>query len=409
MMCIAAMSLSAKTTKVDSLSLQISHIEQQIREEGYDIDQLQKEVLLNEKALHSAEEHIDRVNEEISNQIAASSHTIQAWGWIIAVIAIAVSIVMTIAGIVFTHYINKMRKNIIQLTTEAKKQLKQAETASDDIADQQQRINAQQQEIKTIHDATEKNVKELQKLHKDIQNNMSELYARLRREETIVLLKRLDEIPEDIENLSDILLARELNDDDYSLLLSAYHNLIERSLELSSVSNVVELREKNSKFAILEESYALLFAQHFMGKSILNPELRDLLCVRFPIFFDECFFRNDAEKSTRDFKDGLDAMEDSQQQMELLKEFISAIVRSHYSRLTELYKILLNNLSESQLEDVWDAVSKDNSNAIHFANTIKDVLSSVNPQNTTINKITAYIEETEKAETPSSPDASVQA
>ena len=91
----------ARITKLDSLSIRVVDVETQLHVERQAISILQKEVEINEKSLRCIEEHVDRVNEEISNQIASSSHTIQVWGWIFTVLAILVSI----AGILFAYYI----------------------------------------------------------------------------------------------------------------------------------------------------------------------------------------------------------------------------------------------------------------------------------------------------------------
>ena len=70
----------ARITKVDSLSIRIVDVETQLRAERQAILILQKEEEIYEKSLRCIDEHVDRVNEEISNQVALSSHTIQVWG-----------------------------------------------------------------------------------------------------------------------------------------------------------------------------------------------------------------------------------------------------------------------------------------------------------------------------------------
>lgn len=62
----------ARITKLDSLSIRVVDVETQLHVERQAISILQKEVEINEKSLRCIEEHVDRVNEEISNQIASS-------------------------------------------------------------------------------------------------------------------------------------------------------------------------------------------------------------------------------------------------------------------------------------------------------------------------------------------------
>lgn len=380
----------AKPSKMDSIEVKLNAIEQRMAIEEQAMACVEREVALYEKEMNAVNEHVDRVNEAIANQIASSSHTIQVWGIVIAVIAIVVSIVLTIAGVVFTYYINKMRKNIVQLTSEAKKQLKQAEAASEDIAEQQQRVNAQQQEIKKLQDATEKNVKELQQLHSDIQNNMNAIYIKLRREETVAMLQRLEEIPEDITNLGDILLARTLEKEDFLRILNAYRNLVKRCSELNSDCSVAELRQKDEAFEAREMSYALQFAQHFFDQAIVVPEVRELLQPRFDIFWGGCFFKNDAEKSTRDFKQGVSSLGEALQ-TELLSDYINAMSQSPYAMFAEWYKLLLANLSEQQVNDIWDNVTKRNKDAISFAESMKENMMALNPKSALLENIEAYI------------------
>ena len=380
----------ARITKVDSLSIRVVDVEAQLHVERQAISILQKEVEINEKSLRCIEEHVDRVNEEISNQIASSSHTIQVWGWIFTVLAILVSI----AGILFAHYIHKTSKDMSRLTSEAAEQLKQAEEQSNDINEMQQRTMSQQSEIKKALLEIENQKHELQKLYSDIQKNSQKIYASMRREETTALLIRLEEIPEDIVNISKTLFTRNLNDTDFTKLLNAYYNLIARSKELNNISSTAELRTKDYNFASLENSYILLFAQHFMGKSIVKEEIRESLRSRFFLLFNKCFFRNDAEKSTKDFKQGIMNLSDAKLQMDLMKEFVEAIIQSRYQKLTELYDILLSGWTELQLREIWETVTKKQTDALPFANAIQTVVTNLNPQSTLLEAIAGYINRT---------------
>ncbi len=157
LLCIICIVGYAKPNKVDSLSVRMENVERAFDAERREIAILQKEVEACERSLRNIDAHVDRTNEEISNQIAVSSHTIQVWGWLIAVLAILVSI----AGIWYAHYINRLRKDITQLLSDAKNQLDQAEEASADIAEQQQRVSALQKEITISQDVMENKLQEL--------------------------------------------------------------------------------------------------------------------------------------------------------------------------------------------------------------------------------------------------------
>lgn len=391
--CLAYSTISAKSSKVDSLSLEVASLKYQITEKQHLIESTQNELMIFEKELEYIYKHTENANEDISNLISASSHIIQVWGWVIS----AIAILLSIFGVAFAFVTNKLRKNIALLTSQAMSQLKQAEIGTTEIAEQQAKISIQQEEIKKMQSSTEAKIQELQNIYSNIQENSQEIYRKLRREETIALLERLENVPDDIVNIADIMLARDLEESDFSKLFNAYQKLIIRYTELYNAHSVAEIRKNNSLFAELEGSYSLQFAQHFMGQSILKPEIRDLVCPRFFVFFNKCFFRNDAEKSTKDFKKGVLLLDNIQQQIEISAEFIDAIAKSRYSRLTELYQTLLSDLNEKQLKGIWDAVSIKNSNAVFFANTFKDIIININPTSTLLEDVDKYIKGSESA------------
>lgn len=395
LLCITCIISYAKPNKVDSLFTRVGDVENLVEADRREIAILRKEVDLCEKSLRGIDEHVDRANTEVSNQIAASSHTIQSWGWIIAIIAIGATILASIAGIWYARYINKMRKDITHILSEAQKQLKQAEEASVDIAEQQQRVNVMQREIAKSQDVVENKLQELQNLYLDIQKNSRQIYDSMKREETLSLLHRLEDVPEDVTNLQGLLLVRPLADEDFDVLLKAYHNLIAQNLKLYNVSEVEELRETSSQFCFKEETFLLLFAQHFMGRSIEIVELRSLLRNMFDSLFEDYFFINDAEKSTKDFKCGVSSLEVSQQ-TDLLADYILAMTNSKYSQFIEWYNILLSDITEEQLTNIWNFVVSKNSKAIFFANSIKEIVAEEHPQSPLIETISLYIEQAEQ-------------
>ena len=386
LLCTTYMISYAKPNKVDSLSARMVKVESLVETEQRERAILQKEVEFCEKSLRNIDEHVDRANVEISNQIAASSHTIQAWGWIIAIITILVSIV----GIWYAYYINKMRKDITHLLSEAQDQLNQADEASDGIAEQQQRLSAQQSDIRKTLADTEEKIKELQQLYHDIQGNAREIYENVKREETKALLTRLENVPEDVSTLHGLLLVRPLEEEDFEIILRAYNGLITLNLDIYGITSVEELRKRSQQFINKEEAFMLLFAQHFMGKAIVVPALRSRLQLMFESLFRNYFFKNDAEKSTRDLKAGVATLEVGLQS-EIIADYILAMSTSRYAKYMEWYKVLLVDMAEKQLEEIWDSVTMRHKKAISFAKSIKEIVADLNPQSPLLEKIAAYI------------------
>ena len=122
---------------------------------------------------------------------------------------------------------------------------------------------------------------EVETTNKQINTDLSSLYKRLRREETITLLKRLIDVPEDIDNISGLLLSRDLFDEDFKLLLQAFSKLPE---------------DARKEYV---DDYRGLFFQHFAGLSIKEERLRSMFIDGFEEMLSLCF-RNDVIKSTKD-------------------------------------------------------------------------------------------------------------
>lgn len=109
------------------------------------------------------------VNAHISNQIEVASYTLDA-----------IALIATIAGIFLAVFINRSYEKITNIRREV-------------------------EDTKAYVDG-----------HND------QLYQRLKRNDTLNLLKRLTEVPEDIHNISPLLFSRELLEEDFATLKRAY-------------------------------------------------------------------------------------------------------------------------------------------------------------------------------------------
>ena len=139
--------------------------------------------------------------------------------------------------------------------------------------------------------------------------------------------------------------------------------------------------------------YELLFAQHFLRQAIMKDDLQYLIRKDFA-YLMTCYYRNDVEKSTEDLKLGVQKL-DSDLMLEIIKEYINALVNSKYRDLSKLYKVLLTDLNEDQLNEIWSAITRQNSQAYTFAGAIKDIIENFYPQSTLLNIIAAYVNSTE--------------
>ena len=257
-------------------------------------DSLIKEV----KNLSSRFEYEQRSNEralnDISNQIGAASFNLTHFGILFSVFALGLGVYMTY-----------LERKTVSIREETKDLLKQ-----------------------TI--VTKEQVENINKL---IQNDIYGLFIKIKREETIHILKRLQNVPEDISNLSNALLSRELEKEDFYILKDAYLKL---STEPGLASGALRLGMN------FKDSYHLLFFQHFLDLSI-SDEIIGPNLISFYETAINCAFENDITKSTEDFTKGIIDVGYQRCDKEI-NSFIKGISKSVYKDFDKVYEIIFNAL-----------------------------------------------------------------
>lgn len=188
--------------------------------ENLEIIILQNEVKLLEKKIELNKENYKTLyegsvnatnqhSEQLSNQISAGSLTVDF-----------IALVFTVGGIALALYIQDLSKKMIRLSKKVEESKKEIETTT---------VNQ---------------------------------YLKFKRAETVSILERLNEVPEDITNLSILLLSRDLLPEDYYLLKKAYF----------------EARKKKYRS---NDEYITLFAQHFPYESFNDAEIRETFIESF--------------------------------------------------------------------------------------------------------------------------------
>lgn len=153
---------------------------------------------------------------------------------------------------------------------------------------------------------------------KKIQSDISGLYKQLREEETITLLRRLEEEPQDISNLEGLLLARSINNEEgFPILKSAYMNLLKAENDQKDVD----------LFDDCKGSYMILFFQHFLYESLLDDDIREDLRKAFEIGC-QCAFKRDILKSTKDLCMLLSESDAPFEKEPMLVDYLKAINQS---------------------------------------------------------------------------------
>lgn len=117
-------------------------------------------------------------------------------------------------------------------------------------------INRQFEKIKEMKNTVEN-------VRKAIEGHTTDLYQKLKREETQNLLNRLEEVPEDITNICNLLLSRDLIETDYIYLRNPYLRIKKnRPLDVNA-----------------EENYMILFMQHFPYKALKDSDIKEDMII----------------------------------------------------------------------------------------------------------------------------------
>lgn len=122
-----------------------------------------------------------------------------------------------------------------------------------------------------------KKIKEMKEIVEDtkqyIDKHNKQLYIQIKRDETIELLNRLKEVPEDITNLCQLLLSRDLLEEDYLRLKESY------------------LKARESDYDL----YIVLFMQHFPFQSLKDSDLKDKIISNIDSYKLNQMFNRDIE------------------------------------------------------------------------------------------------------------------
>ena len=229
------------------------------------------------------------------------------------------SVLLAIGGIFLGVYINRKENNMQSL-------LKQVEQKKD--------------EVEKLEEKTSKTKKEIEELNNDINNDIEGLYAKLRREETITLLKRLVYEPNDVDNIGILLVSRDLEPSDFKYLLTAYRNLKEKH----------ELTDK--EYTKIQYKYIIIFFQHFCGQSILHELVKDDIISFFRPAM-ECAFLNDIKNSTESLIGCLNKS-DTDNKTDIIFQYISALNKSKYKTHNKLYEMIVSKCKDDfVIQSVW--------------------------------------------------------
>lgn len=203
-------------------------------------------------------------------------------------------------------------------------------------------VKKKREQIEKIKDYVDEKRKDVLEIDNKITSDIDGLYEKLRKSETKVLLKRLADVPEDINNLFFLLASRKLYKEDFGRFLVAYRNL----------------KNKNGyKNEVYFLNYLTLFFQHFCGEAVAQEIVRDDLIDHFQIVLNSAFKR-EVEESTKSLILCLNKNQGTSSNEEVLKKYLSALIQSEHKDYTEPYRIILDNYSnKEELKEICEKLN----------------------------------------------------
>lgn len=318
---VSAQTLQSRVNKVVET---VNKNEAEIKEVESKIDKLSDRFDNLEYAVEKQKDIIAQEQTAIDNSLSAANHNISIFSYIVA----AIGIIIAIGSFAFGAYFSKKTEQILESVDKKRDEIDQLK-----------------QEITKIKD-------EAKGLNDEIKDNVDGLFNRLRRDDTISLLGRLVDVPEDIGNIFKMLLARKLHPSDFNLLLKAYTKLMSENKESAEKKPILGMSQK--------EQYLLLFFQHFCGKSIQSSLLKDDVISHFFTAL-QCAFKIDVRNSLSSLVETLNNFDINGENESILAEYLVALNKSRHRTYTEPYQLIVDNCNDTiNLQSVWNKLVEQN-------------------------------------------------
>lgn len=308
--------LGAEIVRIDSLQNHIAGLEQKLQ-------------LLQEKVALS-NDIISQSNASICNQLTATENYFAVGSIVVAVIAV-------ILGAYITYLTYKVKK--ISDTTDKK---------IEQVTELLTKIGEKEQNIKAIESNIGRMQADVENLDRNIRTDIRGISDLFRKEDTAALFDRLVEIPEDIVNIRNMLLSREIDQSLFPKMKEAYINLKGRD-----------------EFDKYKQSYLLLMFQHFLGSTVCDDELTQDLRVFLPICMRSAW-SVDMLRSTYDIVQKLATYPDKEKATTILTDYILKVEESKHAKNKEIYKIITEGSTDDTLKAIWEILSTNTPKPEHF-------------------------------------------
>lgn len=259
----------------------------------------------------------------ISNQLDSASYNLTLFGLLFAIAAILIGL-----------YVTYIERKIVKIGEENKELLTKNQKIKEDV----------------------------EALNKLIQSDIYNLFLKIKREESVHILDRLVKVPKDIANVCQSLLSRELEQEDFTKLRQAY-------LNLGEIQNDYH------------HQYNHLFFQHFLGQSLKDEKLRQVISKFIPSGIGSSF-DNDIVKSSSDFVTVIVDMGIQEFKHEI-NLFFNGLTNSEFKTFGVVYQLLFDNLKSRknrfEIFNVIESVQDKRIAKIEFGKVLQDFYAEHNP------------------------------
>lgn len=301
-------------TRIDSVESIIQRVEKESASK-IEIENLNSKIEYQQKLY-------DQTINSISTQLDSANYSLTLFGLLFAITAIIVGV-----------YVTYVERKIVRISEENKELL------------------TKNQNIK----------KEVEELNRLIQNDIYNLFLKIKKEETEHILQRLIKVPKDIANVCESLLSRDLSTDNFLALRQAY----------------LKLKESDESY---KHQYHLLFFQHFFAQSLRDTQIRKDILNFIPDGI-EAAFENDIIKTTNDFITIIAEKGFSEFKLEINKYF-KGLSHSEHKTFKNVYDTILLNLKQKdkafELFNTIESNEKNRISKIEYGNVLKEKYLSEN-------------------------------
>lgn len=299
--------INKSLAKTDSLEKTISLMNQNYSTKH---DSLLKELSLTKEKYDYIITLNTQTTNSISNQLEAVPISLTVFGVLFAVAAVILGV-----------YVTRIENKIITLKGDTQKLLNETISTRD--------------EVKGIN--------------KLIQRDIKGLYEKIKREETVHILDRLVNVPDDIGNLINPLLSRKLEKEDYFKLKEAYLKLDEEDRKFSEETSFFSLDRGGQ--------YLLIFFQHFLDLLIVDSDIGKDAIAFYPTGI-KCAFRNDMDQATKDLMYATSNTELGSLKDEL-SSFMKGLSLSKHKDYKIVYEIIFEKLNDRKKQfDFFNIIEK---------------------------------------------------